>query len=262
MLEKILAHKRDEIVARKQEYTLNELHERSAEQGQTRGFQLTLQRGIDQKKPTVIAEIKRASPSKGVLRENFDPLKLAHSYLMAGASCLSVLTDKHFFKGSGVVLDLVRRYCPLPILRKDFIIDEFQVYESRAYGADAILLIASAIPVTQLQDLFHLASVQGMDVVVEVHNASELEAVLTLGDDLKMIGINNRNLNTFKVDLQTTVGLIDHVPDGKLIISESGISTRADITRLMNAGVYAYLIGESLITATDPGAQLRSLLAP
>ncbi len=260
-LKEILAYKREEVAERKRQYTVGELRERAEEQDKPRGFQRALQASVAQNKATIIAELKRASPSKGVLREDFDPLTIARSYMIGGATCLSVLTDNKFFKSSGAILDLVRRHCPLPALRKDFIIDEYQVYESRAFGADCMLLIVVATSGSQLRDLFHLANEQNMDVLVEVHNAAELEDALALGDILRMIGINNRDLHTFEVDLQTTLDLVSEIPGDKLIVSESGIGTYADIEQLMNVGVYAYLIGESLITADNPGERLKALLA-
>ena len=209
----------------------------------------------------MIAEIKRASPSKGILRKDFDPIAIAKSYLMAGATCLSVLTDHKYFMGSGTILDLVRKHCPLPTLRKDFIIDEYQVYESRAFGADCILLIAAALETQQMTDLFHLASENGMDVLVEIHDENEIDRALALGDTAELIGINNRNLHTLDVDLNTTLRLANSIPKGKVLISESGIHNKNDIRRLREASVYAYLVGEALMTADDPGAELKALFS-
>lgn len=260
LLKEILEHKRNEVAEVKQRYALETLEDLIKEQGQARGFLRTLQQAVASKRPAVVAEIKRASPSKGILRKDFDPLALARSYMMSGASCLSVLTDGKYFQGSGAILDLVRRHCPLPTLRKDFIIDAYQVYESRALGADCILLIAAALPIAQLEELHQLATTQGMDVLVEVHDETELTAVLGLGDVVTMIGINNRNLATFEVDIQTSIRLVQEIPADKLVISESGIGTHQDIEQLFDAGIYACLVGESLMTAADPGAQLQALL--
>ncbi|MGU9977656.1 MAG: indole-3-glycerol phosphate synthase TrpC [Candidatus Oxydemutatoraceae bacterium WSBS_2016_MAG_OTU14] len=260
ILTEILAHKREEIVETKSRYSIERFQDIIEEQGSTRGFLRRLQQAKVQQSPAVIAELKRASPSKGILREDFNPLEIAQSYMMAGASCLSVLTDARYFKGSGTILDFVRKHCPLPALRKDFIIDPYQIYESRAYGADCILLIAAALSAQEIDDLHGLATEQGMDVLVEVHDEAELDQVLGLGDKVQLIGINNRNLNTFEVDIQTTVRLAQNIPENKLIVSESGIAKPEDIAMLKEAGVYVYLVGESLLKAKDPGAQLHTLL--
>ena len=260
ILQTILAHKREEIEQRRHQRPVEELREWAKEQEGPRGFNDSLERRVAQKKTAVIAEIKRASPSKGVLCEKFDPLAIAHAYMMGGASCLSVLTDTKFFQGSGVILSLVRQHCPLPVLRKDFIIDEYQILESRAMGADCILLIAGIMPLQQLKDLFHAATEHQIDVLMEVHNEMELEEALAIGDDLRLIGINNRNLHTFEVDFNTTLNLSKQIPDDKLIVSESGISAHKDIQQLNDAGIYACLVGESLMVAADPAAQLKSLL--
>ena len=258
-LKEILEHKRDEIESRRRKHSIDELKGHAEEQGQTRGFAQMLKDRVQRQKPAVIAEIKRASPSKGVLREDFDPLAIANAYTAAGAVCLSVLTDAKYFMGSGVVLDLIRKHCVLPVLRKDFIIDEYQVYESRAFGADCLLLIAAALEGQQMTDLFHLARDCGMDVLVEVHDESELERVLVLGDAVELVGINNRNLHTFEVNLDTSLRLASMIPDGKIVISESGIHAPDDVNRLRDVSVYAYLVGEALIVAADPGAKLKEL---
>ncbi len=259
VLREILEHKRGEIEERRRKYGVAELKEWAGEQGAARGFAHSLKDCVRRQKPAVIAEIKRASPSKGVLREEFDPLALAGACTTAGAVCLSVLTDHKYFMGSGAVLDLIRKHCPLPVLRKDFIIDEYQVYESRAFGADCLLLIAAALEAQQMADLFHLARDHGMDVLVEVHDEDELARALALGDAAELIGVNNRNLHTFEVSLDATLRLADAIPDGKIVISESGIRRRGDVNRLRDAAVYAYLVGEALMVADDPGAELKAL---
>ncbi len=258
-LKEILEHKRGEIDARRRRHSVEELKNWAAEQGGVRGFARGLRDRVQRQKPAVIAEVKRASPSRGVLREDFDPLAIAGAYSAAGASCLSVLTDHKYFMGSGVVLDLIRKHCPLPILRKDFIIDEYQVHESRAFGADCLLLIVAALETQQLADLFHLARDSGMDVLVEVHDEDELERALALGDTVELIGVNNRNLHTFEVNLDTTLKLAARVPADKIVVSESGIHDRRDVDRLRAASVYAYLVGEALMVADDPGARLKTL---
>lgn len=262
ILKTILQHKREEVEQRKSRHSIQELKDRAADQDGPRGFALSLSNRVARSETAVIAELKRASPSKGVLREDFDPLSIARSYMMAGAVCLSVLTDSRFFMGSGIILDLVRKHCPLPVLRKDFIIDPYQIHESRAYGADCILLIAAALQVQQLRELFDLATENVMDVMVEVHTEEELETALDLGDSLRLIGINNRNLCTFEVSLDTTFTLARQVPDSKLVISESGIRSNRDIQRLAEAGIHACLIGEVLMSAEDPGAKLAECLKP
>ena len=198
ILAEILAYKRMEIAAQRERHNIDLLKDYAKEQGAPRGFAQTLKARVANKRTAIIAEIKRASPSKGILCENFDPLKIAQSYRMAGASCLSILTDQKFFKGSGAILDLVRRHCMLPVLRKDFIIDEYQVYESSAIGADCVLLIVAALPEdAQLQNLYAKIRELGMDVLVEVHSEAELERAIKLCDKLELIGINNRDLYTF-----------------------------------------------------------------
>ena len=259
ILAEILAHKRGEVEERRRRRGVDELKDWIAEQGGVRGFARSLGNRVQRQEPAVIAEIKRASPSRGVLRENFDPLAIAAAYAAAGASCLSVLTDHKYFMGSGAVLDLVRKHCPLPVLRKDFIIDEYQVHESRALGADCLLLIVAALERQRMADLFCLARDYGMDVLVEVHNEDELERALALGDTAELIGINNRDLRTFEVTLDTTLRLAGAVPGDRIVISESGIGDRGDVGRLRDASVYAYLVGEALMVSADPGAALKAL---
>lgn len=260
ILPEILAHKCLEIAELREQRSIELLKDYAQEQGAPRGFARRLKQRVANKQTAIIAEIKRASPSKGILCENFDPMEIAHSYMMAGASCLSVLTDKKFFKGSGAILDLVHRHCMLPILQKDFIIDEYQIYESRAIGADCILLIVSALSDdTQLHTLYAKARELNMDVLVEIHDAAELARALKL-DGVELIGINNRNLHTFETKLENSIELAQQIPEDKVVISESGIYTAADIQRLARHNIYACLIGEALMTATDRSAKLKALL--
>lgn len=261
LLKEILEHKREEIEERRRRHGVEELKDWASEQGAPRGFALSLRNRVECGQPAVIAEIKRASPSKGVLREKFDPLAIAHAYMTAGATCLSVLTDHKYFMGSGAVLDLVRKRFPLPALRKDFIVDEYQVYESRALGADCMLLIVAALETQQLADLFHLVRENGMDALVEVHDEAELERALALGSDAELIGINNRNLHTFELSLDTTLRLAPRVPGDRIVVSESGIHEPHDVKRLRDASVHAYLVGEALMVADDPGAAFKALFS-
>jgi indole-3-glycerol phosphate synthase len=207
----------------------------------------------------VIAEVKRASPSKGLLREDFDPAAIAQSYEAAGAACLSVLTDREFFRGAPEHLAAARAACALPVLRKDFVIEPYQVYESRAIGADAILLIAAALAPAAMRELEAIAFGLGMAVLAEVHDRAELEAALALATPL--IGINNRNLRSFETRLETTLELATAVPQGRIVVTESGISSPADVERMRRAGVRAFLVGEAFMRAPDPGAALARLFA-
>jgi indole-3-glycerol phosphate synthase len=209
------------------------------------------------KRPAVIAEVKKASPSRGVLRANFDPAAIARSYEKAGAACMSVLTDKEFFQGSAEHLKAARAACSLPVLRKDFVIDPWQVLESRAFGADCILLIAACLSRSQMLDLEAAAQELGMAVVVEVHDAAELEQASSLKTPL--IGINNRNLKTFETKLETTIDLLPHVPKGRIVVTESGILCPEDVARMRSHGVETFLVGEAFMRAADPGEALRGL---
>ncbi len=262
ILDTILRHKRNEIKRAKKKYGISALKDFADAQGAVRGFGNSLRQRIAGGHAAVIAEIKRASPSKGVLREDFDPVQIAAGFMRAGACCLSVLTDVRFFKGSGAILDLARRHCMLPALRKDFIVDTYQVYESRALGADCILLIAAALPDDGLlQELSAVAQRLGMDALFEAHDEAELDRILALGDAAALIGINNRNLRTFEVSLETSIALAARVPEDKLVVSESGIQTPADIETLRRNNIRAYLIGETLMRAADPATALRELIA-
>ena len=258
MLDEILAHKRDEIVQRKRKVSEAGFREMAHENPSPGGFRDALQSSIEQGCPAVVAELKRASPSRGVIREDFDPTAIAGSYQRGGATALSVLTDARYFKGSGVVLELAKRGSTLPILRKDFILDPYQVYESCAMGAAAILLIVAALSDDELKGLRQLAQTFGLDVLVEVHDGEELDRATAAGADL--IGINNRDLQTFDVSLDTTLQLAPQAPEGAVVVAESGIHTAQDIARIRACGVQAFLIGESLMRADDPGAQLAELL--
>ena len=257
ILERILARKREEVAARRAAWPLEKLRSHTAEVPTTRGFEASLRARIRHGQPAVIAEVKKASPSKGVIRPNFDPTAIAQSYASAGAACLSVLTDEDFFQGHDRYLTQARRACVLPILRKDFTIDEYQIYESRELGADCILLIVAALPDSRLSEFTDLALELGIDVLMEVHDGEELDRALTTRASL--IGINNRNLRTFETSLDTTLALKPRVPSDRLLVTESGIATRADVERMRSNDVHAFLVGETFMRAPDPGAELEQL---
>ncbi len=257
ILKKILDTKADEIARRKLNTTIDMLSEIAGGVESPRGFAAALQSKVAAKKPAIIAEVKKASPSKGVIRENFDPVAIGQDYAMNGAVCLSVLTDKEYFQGSEVYLQMVRERCPLPVLRKDFIIDPYQVFEARALGADCILLIVAALKDEQMHELANTAKKLGMDVLVEVHDADELQRALTL--DTPLIGINNRNLRTFETSLQTTLDLKEQIPQDRIIITESGIHTTEDVKLMTDHGIYAFLVGEAFMRAPSPGQKMREL---
>jgi len=257
ILKKILARKREEIAARSAVISLADLRERAAFASPPRGFVAAMRRKIAQGQPAVIAEIKKASPSRGVLRENFKPAEIARSYAFGSAACLSVLTDRDFFQGAEAYLEMARAACPLPVIRKDFLIDPYQVVEARAIGADCVLLIAAALDDASLAGLANLAGELGMDVLVEVHDADELHRALAL--DLTLVGINNRNLRSFDVSLQTTLELLWQIPDDRLVVTESGILAPGDVALMREHGVHAFLVGEAFMKAEDPGEKLREL---
>ena len=259
ILTRILARKHEEVALRKKNISQGQLIEICNDLPDTRGFVAALQRNISEGLPAVIAEIKKASPSKGVIRGNFIPTEIAQSYASAGAACLSVLTDVDFFQGSDAYLLQAHDACSLPILRKDFIVEEYQIYESRALGADCILLIAAALNDDQLRNYAQLARMLQMDVLLEVHDAQELQRALQI--DVTMIGINNRNLRSFEVNLQTTITLKKKIPDNMLIVTESGILARADVQLMQSNGVNAFLVGEAMMRAQDPGLELQSLFS-
>ncbi len=259
ILKKILDRKAEEIVKRKQRVPIDTLREIASGIEDPRGFSSALQSKAKSKKPAIIAEIKKASPSKGVIRENFKPLEIAQDYAMNGATCLSVLTDKDFFQGSEAYLQMARETCPLPVLRKDFMIDPYQIYESRALGADCILLIIAALKNEQMHELASTATELGMDVLVETHNAEELDQALSL--DTKLIGINNRNLKTFETSLQITLELQQSIPQDCLIITESGIHTQDDVQLMLDNDIYTFLVGEAFMRAEFPGKKMRELFS-
>jgi indole-3-glycerol phosphate synthase len=264
VLHRILARKREEVAGRAARVPLRELQARAADAPPARGFAAAVEAAVAAGRPAVIAEIKKASPSKGVIRADFDPAAIARSYAAAGATCLSVLTDVDFFQGSDQALRQARAACVLPVLRKDFTIDRYQVAEARVLGADCILLIVAALDDMQLADLCAQAHESGMDVLVEAHDAAELERALRLpatGGRLPLLGINNRDLRSFAVALDTTLALRGRVADGRALVTESGIATPADVARMRAAGVHAFLVGEALMRAPDPGMALRELFA-
>ena len=257
ILEKILSRKREEIAERRTHVPLAEVVARATDADPPRGFVAALRSKIAAGLPAVIAEVKRASPSKGVMRPDFRPADIARSYAAGGAACLSVLTDVDFFQGADAYLQQARAACALPALRKDFTIDAYQVHEARALGADCILLIVAALDDARLPDLAQLAAQLGMDVLVEVHDAAELDRALATNAPL--IGINNRNLRTFETRLETTLELRSHVPADRLLVTESGINSPVDVARMRAAGVHAFLVGEAFMRAEDPGAELQRL---
>jgi len=257
ILQKILAVKGEEIAAAKAVEPLGALRARAAERRDLRDFEGALRARIGAGRAAVIAEVKKASPSKGVLRAQFDPAAIGASYARGGAACLSVLTDVQFFQGAPEYLDDARRASGLPALRKDFIVDEYQVAQARAWGADCILLITAALVPAQLLELEAAARELGMAVLVEVHDARELDAALAM--KTRLIGINNRNLRTFEVSLHTTLDLLPRIDGNRLVITESGILTPADVATMRSAGVHAFLVGEAFMRAADPGAELARL---
>jgi len=259
ILATILARKFEEIEQRSRIRSLEDLRARCRDAAPARGFLRAIERKHAAGEPAVIAEVKKASPSKGVIRADFDPAEIARSYELGGAACLSVLTDVDFFQGSNLYLAAARQACSLPVLRKDFIVDAYQVYEARMIGADCILLIVAALDDARMIDLANLAHELGMDVLVEVHDIDELERALQT--DCQLIGVNNRNLRTFEVSLDTSLALKQAVPTDRTLVTESGIATRDDVARLRGAGIETYLIGESFMRERDPGAALQRLFA-
>lgn len=257
ILQRILARKREEVAERRQRETLAGLESRIGEQYPVRGFAQSLGSRAQSREPAVIAEVKRASPSKGLIREDFRPAEIAASYQRGGAACLSVLTDVDFFQGADAFLQEARAACELPVLRKDFTVDPWQVVEARAIGADAILLIVAALDDAQMQELAATAVEHDLDVLVEVHDRAELERALELATPL--IGINNRDLHSFETRLETTLELLPHIPGDRLVITESGIHTPADVSLMRDAGVFGYLVGEAFMRAEEPGEKLREL---
>jgi len=257
ILQKILATKREEIAAASSVIPLAQMQARAVAAGAQRDFEAALRAKIGAGAPAVIAEIKKASPSKGVLRADFDPPSIARSYASAGAACLSVLTDRQYFQGAPEYLQAARAACALPALRKDFIVDPYQVYEARALGADCILLIVAALEPAAMRELEAVAQGLGMAVLVEIHDAGELAAALTL--KTRLLGINNRNLRTFETRLETTLNLLPEIPSDRLVVTESGILAPADVALMRSRGVQAFLVGEAFMRARDPGLALSKL---
>ncbi len=261
VLTRIIDRKFEEIAERSATVSIEDLKAHIEAQKGTatdpRGFVASMQRALAEGRSAVIAEVKKASPSKGVLRENFQPAEIALSYQQGGASCLSVLTDVDFFQGSTEYLQQARAACSLPIIRKDFIVDAYQVYEARAMGADCILLIVSALEDAKMAELNDLAFALGMDVLIEVHDAEELQRSLSLGNTL--VGINNRNLHTFDVTLQATIELLDQIPEDRIVVTESGILAPEDVALMRQHQVNSFLVGEAFMRADNPGQRLAEL---
>jgi indole-3-glycerol phosphate synthase len=257
ILKKIVARKLEEVAERSAQVSLSALSVAARKADAPRGFVAALRAKIAAGRPAVIAEAKKASPSKGVLRPDFDPAAIACSYEQGGAACLSVLTDADFFQGSDVYLQQARGACALPVLRKDFVIDPYQVWEARSLGADCILLIAACLDDDRLVELNALAHDLGMDALIEVHDSGELDRALRV--DNPMVGINNRDLRTFEVSLETTLRMLDRIPDDRLVVTESGILGRDDVALMRRQGVHAFLVGEAFMRAPDPGERLAEL---
>jgi len=257
ILKKITHRKEEEIAERKQRKAIEKVIDESKTASPVRGFVDSMKKRIANNEPAVIAEIKKASPSKGVMRENFNPAEIAKSYQAGGASCLSVLTDIDFFQGSDDYLKLARSACELPVIRKDFIVDLYQVYEARAMGADCILLIVAVLNDDQMAELYTLARELGMDVLIEVHDEAELHRALPLNADL--VGINNRNLRDFSTSLNTTLDLLAQIPDDRIVVTESGIHTVDHIKLMRDHHVNAFLVGEAFMRAEEPGNELKKL---
>ncbi len=261
VLEKILARKAEEVAARRAVVSLAEVEREARAADPVRGFANALIEKAKSKQPAVIAEIKKASPSKGVLRENFVPADIAQSYQDGGATCLSILTDIDFFQGADRYLQEARSACTLPVIRKDFMIDPYQIVEARALGADCVLLIVSALSDAQMAELAATAKSFDLDVLVEVHDGDELERALNVLDT-PLVGVNNRNLHTFEVSLETTLDLLPRIPRDRLVVTESGILNRADVELMEISEVYAFLVGEAFMRAENPGSELERLFFP
>ncbi len=257
VLDRILAHKRDEVAQRRRSQPMATVIDGARAAAPARGFVAALSARIEAGDPAVIAEVKKASPSKGVIRENFDPTSIARSYASAGAACLSVLTDENYFQGHDRYLVAAREATGLPALRKDFVVDPYQVYEARVLGADCILLIVAALEPALLRECHACATELGLDVLIEVHDRLELGRALELSP--KLVGINNRDLRTFDTKLTTTYDLLPEVPNGTIVVTESGIHDRAQVAAMRARGVNAFLVGEAFMRAPDPGAALRTL---
>ena len=259
ILDKIIATKREEVLAARDAKPLTEVRAEAEAQTAPRDFVGAIRTKIAAGQPAVIAEIKKASPSKGVLREDFRPAEIAADYAANGAACLSVLTDRQYFQGAPEYLQAARAACNLPVLRKDFMIDPYQVYEARAMGADAILLIVAALPLSAMQDMEKIAHALDMAVLVECHDANELDVALHL--ETPLLGINNRNLRTFEVSLDTTLSQLAKIPAGRTVVTESGILGPADVAKMRANQVHAFLVGEAFMRAPSPGRELARLFA-
>lgn len=259
VLKKIVDYKQGELASMKGAVPLNEIMDRLSDlEDHPRGFEAAILNSLNSGWTAIIAEVKKGSPSKGVIRADFDPLEIARTYQDNGATCLSVLTDEHFFLGHLNYLSLIREQVSLPLLRKDFIFDHYQIYQARAAGADAVLLIAAMLELSQLRDYAALAYELGMDVLLEIHDERELE--MALQTDCRMIGVNNRDLRSFVVDISTSERLAAQIPQGRIVVAESGINRREEIVRLTEKGLHAFLIGESMMRESDIGAKLKELL--
>jgi indole-3-glycerol phosphate synthase len=257
ILNKILARKAEEVAERVSRISLAEVKDQAEQSGPVRGFEDAIRSRLASGKSAIIAEIKKASPSKGVLRADFQPDQIAKSYADHGATCLSVLTDIDFFQGSDTYLESARAACKIPVLRKDFIIDPYQLYEARVLGADCVLLIVSALNDDQLGELAAVARQLELDVLIEVHDGQELNRALAT--DLALIGINNRNLHTFDTSLDTTISLLGDIPQDRIVVTESGIHTPGDVRLMQDSGVHTFLVGEAFMRADDPGEKLAAL---
>ena len=257
ILRKILARKAEEVASRRAKNSLGSLESMISEQTAPRGFASAMAAKVVKAEPAVIAEVKKASPSKGVIREDFQPSDIASSYQAGGATCLSVLTDIDFFQGADAYLQQARSACELPVIRKDFTVDPYQVVEARAIGADAILLIVAALADEQMRELADTAAEFGLDVLVEVHDRAELDRALEL--ETPLVGVNNRDLHSFEMSLDTTLDLLPHIPDDRVVVTESGIHTPEDVTLMRERNVHAFLVGEAFMRAENPGKRLQEL---
>lgn len=257
ILQKILQTKQEEITTRSANVSAKQLSVLAEQADPVRGFLNAMRERIAAGDPAIIAEVKKASPSKGIIRADFDPPSIAQSYAQGGAACLSVLTDAQYFQGHERYLQAARAACDLPVIRKDFIVDPYQVYEARSIGADCILLIVAALEDQQMAALYQLATELGMDVLIEVHDQAEMERALRL--DAPLVGINNRNLRTFETSLHTTIDLLAMVPEDVLLVTESGIHTQDDVALMREHAVHAFLVGEAFMRADDPGTELKTL---
>ena len=258
ILDRILISKKEEVASSKLAKSIHDLENDIRNNNDKRPFIAAIEEKFISKDVAIIAEIKKASPSKGIIRANFNPDQIAKSYENGGATCLSVLTDKDYFQGDPSYIQLVKNHCKLPVLRKDFMIDHYQIFESKALGADCILLIVAALELNQMKELESLAAELDMDVLVESHDEHELEKALQL--KTKLIGVNNRNLKTFDVSLQTTINLLNEIPNDKITVTESGIFTSQDINLMKQHGIYSFLVGEAFMRDDDPGKSLKQLL--